>query len=200
LTDHLGTIDRPTPPRSPNHPRKPFSSTRSALRAQLPSAVGAYRTPASAPRLTRTAYLTRPMPRPTESSERGVLPNLPGREDTHGLAGRDRAHYWSLPPHRPLSRAERRRSLRMVVTMCTLFGARCHNHHIPAERSARRSRGVPDGSGRGCGRGCGPRALAWRPRKPRRSRSRATGWPAQNVRPTGYLRTDIEADWTSERI
>jgi hypothetical protein len=36
----------------------------------------------------------------------------------------------------PFSEAERRRNLRMDVTTCTLFSARCHNHDIPAERPA----------------------------------------------------------------
>jgi hypothetical protein len=56
--------------------------------------------------------------------------------DIHGLAGATGHITGHARLTGPFSGAERRRSLRMDVTTCTLFGARCHNHDIPAERPA----------------------------------------------------------------
>ena len=56
-----------------------------------------------------------------------------GQRDIYGWLG----GVWRTTDHLdltgPLPQADGRNDLRMVVTTCTFYGARCHNHDIPAE-------------------------------------------------------------------
>jgi hypothetical protein len=69
--------------------------------------------------------------------------------------------------------------------------ARCHNHHTWRVSGAAISAEC---------RACGPAGGSLRPQNPQRFRSGHGQVAGQNVRPPRYLRTDIEDNWTSERI